>query len=131
MFFLAAGCGWREALDFEGSTYVGLVAKILEGLPFTDMAPDWQITLGRRGLLVPGNFFLCYAEDGGPMKIFDDNGAGLIPNHYRVVDPWTGAVVQEGNFEDGWIPPGMPGTLAGKWIPDEGGAPRLYLCFNA
>ncbi len=130
-FFLAEGCGWREALDFEGSTYVGLVAKILEGLPFTDMAPDWQITLGRRGLLVPGKFFLCYAEGGGPMKIFDDNGAGLIPNHYRVVDPRTGAVVQEGNFDAGWIPPGIPGTLAGKWIPDEGGAPRLYLCFNA
>ena len=29
----AAGAGWREALAFEGSRYVGLVGKILDGLP--------------------------------------------------------------------------------------------------
>jgi hypothetical protein len=62
-FFLAPGAGWREALNFEGSRYVGLVARILDGYPFTDMAPNWEATLGRRGLLVPGKFFLCYSEE--------------------------------------------------------------------
>src|SRR5262245_20269985 len=34
-YFLAEGTGWREALDFAGSTYVGLVRRILAGLPTT------------------------------------------------------------------------------------------------
>ena len=38
-YFLAPGAGWRVALDFEGSRYVGLVSQILDGLPTTDMAP--------------------------------------------------------------------------------------------
>ena len=32
-YFLAEGAGWKEALDFEGSRYVGLVGKIVDDLP--------------------------------------------------------------------------------------------------
>lgn len=38
-FFLAPGAGWREALAFEGSRYVGLVGRILAGLPTKDLVP--------------------------------------------------------------------------------------------
>lgn len=113
-YFLAEGAGWREALDFEGSRYVGLISQILEGLPFADMAPNWQVSLGRRGLLVADRLFIGYADEGGPWRFMADE---RVPRHYRVVDPRTGAVLREGVR-----------ASAGELIPDEGGAPRVYLC---
>ena len=123
-FFLGVGAGWREALDFEGSRYVGLVARILDGLPITDMQPDWEVTLGRRGLLVPGKLFIAYTSEGGPLKLFGED----IPPHYRVVDPRTGEVLGEGTLDPEWHPEGLPNTSVGMWVPDEGGGPRVYIC---
>lgn len=115
-FFTAKGAGWREAIDFEGATYVGLVAKILAGLPFTDMQPDWQKTLGRRSLLVPDRFFLCYQEEGGPLILMDQ---ATIPRPYRIVDPRTGEVISSGVLDEG--------ETGRTVIPAAGGAPRLYI----
>ena len=125
-FFLAKGCGWREALDFEGSTYVGLVAKLLEGLPFTDMQPDWQKTLGRRSLLVPDKFFLVYQEEGGPLILMDGTE---IPRSYRIVDPQTGEVVSSG-LRDGGETLDVGAKSRREVISAEGGAPRVYLFFD-
>jgi hypothetical protein len=91
-YFRAEGASWREALDFAGSSFVGLISKILEGLPLADMQPNWQVTLGRRGLLVPGKLFVQYTWEGGPHIFFGHD----IPNRYRVIDPRTGALVQTG-----------------------------------
>src|SRR5262245_30479537 len=112
-YYLAEGAGWREALDFEGSRYIGLISRILEGLPFTDIVPNWQVTLGRRGLLAPGRLYIGYAEEGGPLMLFGEQ----VPLRYRVVDPRTGAVVREGTR-----------ASADEWLPDEGGEPRVYIC---
>ena len=112
-YFLAEGAGWREALDFEGSRYVGMISRILDGLPIDDMAPNWQVTLGRRGLLVPGRLYIGYAEEGGPLMLFGEQ----VPRRYRVVDPRTGEVLREG----------MRASVH-EWIPDEGSGPRLYIC---
>jgi len=125
-FFLAKDCGWREALDFEGSTYVGLVAKLLEGLPFTDMQPDWQKTLGRRSLLVPDKFFLVYQEEGGPLILMDGTE---IPRSYRIVDPQTGEVVSSG-LRDGGETLDVGAKSRREVISAEGGAPRVYLFFD-
>ncbi|HEU5098035.1 MAG TPA: DUF4038 domain-containing protein [Roseiflexaceae bacterium] len=111
-FFLAEGAGWREALDFEGSRYVGMLPRILDRLPFTDMAPNWQVTLGRRGLLVPNRLFVCYSEQGGPLMLFGE----YVPRRYRVIDPSTGALLREGT------------RTADEWLPDDGGGPRVYIC---
>ena len=111
--FLAAGTDWREALDFDGSRYVGLISSILEALPITDIAPNWQVTLGRRGLLAPGRLYVGYAEQGGPLKIF----GVAVPRPYRVVDPRTGQIMREGRR-----------SSTAEWIPDDGGAPRVYIC---
>jgi Protein of unknown function (DUF4038)/Domain of unknown function (DUF5060) len=111
-YFLAECAGWREALDFEGSTYVGLVSKILAGLPVTDMEPDWCSAIAMRAVGVPGRLWLCYRENGGPISVRDDR----VPRDYRVIDPRTGEVV-------------ATGTLAGDGlILDDGGAPRVYIC---
>lgn len=112
-YFLAEKAGWREALDFEGSQYVGLVSRILEGLPFTDMEPNWQVTYGRHGLLVPGKLYIGYAEEGGLFPLFGES----VPRPYRVVDPRTGEVVHRGTRASADSP-----------IPDSGGEPRLYIC---
>ena len=88
----AEGAGWREALDFEGSAHVGRLGQILDGLPLADMAPNWEVTLGRRGLLSPGKLYIGYASEGGHLKLFGDE----VPQNYRVVDPRTGEVVCEG-----------------------------------
>lgn len=115
-FFLAEGAGWREALDFEGSRYVGLIAQILDGLPLTGMAPSWQLTLAPRGLLVPGTLYIAYAEDGGPLMIFSGD---QVPRRYRVIDPRSGELVRAGTR-----------AATEQIIPDEGGAPRVYICYD-
>ncbi len=112
-YFLAEGMGWREALAFEGSRYVGLVTQILDGLPLTDMEPNWQVTLGRRGPLVPGKLFIGYSEEGGPLMLFGDQA----PRRYRVIDLRTGSVLREGTR-----------ASVGGSIPDEGGGPLLCVC---
>lgn len=122
-FFTAKGAGWREAIAFEGSRYVGLVAKILEGLPFTDMELDWQKTLGRRSLLVPDLFFLCYQEEGGPLILMDRRN---VPRHYRIVDPRTGEVISRGE-RDGSQTLDVGAATRMEVIPAEAGAPRLYI----
>jgi hypothetical protein len=115
-YYLAPGAGWREALDFEGSRYVGLVGRILDGLPFADMEPNWQVTLGRRGLLVPGRLFVCYAEEGGPLMLFGEQ----VPLYYRVVDLRNGVVLREAKR-----------AAHSDALLDEGGGPRVYICYDA
>ncbi len=92
----APGAGWREALEFEGSRYPGIVAKIFDGLPFAGMEPNWTYTYGRRGLAVPGKLFVLYLPEGGGTGILSRD----VPRAYRIYDPRTGHVVREGRLSD-------------------------------
>ncbi|MBR7827219.1 DUF4038 domain-containing protein [Actinospica sp. MGRD01-02] len=96
--FLAPDGDWRTALDFEGSTYVGLVGKILDGLPTTDMRPDWDLAMCSRGLSVPGRLYIAYQEFGGTLQIVRPEE---LPRTYHVVDPRTGTVLGSGTLEPG------------------------------
>ncbi|WP_225848671.1 DUF4038 domain-containing protein [Streptomyces sp. HPF1205] len=118
-FFAGPGAGWREALDYEGSVYVGLVGRILAGLPLTDMRPSWEPALVPRGLLVPGVLYVSYCENGGPVQ-FRQDGADLIPRAYRIVDPRSGELLAEGRRE-----------AADDPIPWAEGAPAVYICHDA
>jgi hypothetical protein len=104
--FLAPSGGWRDSLHLSGSTYVGLVGKILDGLPTTDMSPDWQTFLTPRGLRVADTFHLAYQERGGPLRVLREEH---LPRHYRIVDPRTGAIVGSGRRTQGSPIPGTPG----------------------
>lgn len=92
----APGAGWREALDFEGSRYPGIAAKIFDGLPLAGMQPNWTYTYGRRGLAVPGKLFVLYLPDGGGTAILSRD----VPRSYRIYDPRTGKVVGQGRLPD-------------------------------
>lgn len=114
-YFLAEKAGWREALDFEGSRYVGLVAKILEDLPIEDISPNWQVSLGRRGLLKPDILYIGYLENGGTLEIVSGEH---VPMPYRVYNPKTGSVIKEG-VRDSINSP----------IPCDALGPCIYICF--
>src|SRR5215472_9833703 len=88
-YFLAPGCGWREALDFEGSRYIGLVGRILDGLPTTDMQPDWESFIAPRGLAVEGELHIVYLEAPRRLQVVEPS---KLPGFYTVVDPRSGAV---------------------------------------
>ncbi|HUR03055.1 MAG TPA: DUF4038 domain-containing protein [Nonomuraea sp.] len=97
-YFLASSGGWYDSLDFEGSTYVGLLSKILDGLPTTDMEPDWETFLTPRGLRVPGRLHVVYQQNGGVLRLAREEG---VPIGYRIVDPRTGRTVATGRREPG------------------------------
>lgn len=90
----AKAAGWREALDFEGSNYVGIIGRIFDGLPFTDMEPNWTYAYGGRHLVVPGKLMIRYCEAGGTFNIISD----LVPRRYRIIDPRNGKTVGQGEL---------------------------------
>jgi hypothetical protein len=90
---MARNAGWRDALEFEGSRYVGLPSRIFEGLPFDEMQPDYLHTYGRAGLIVPGKLFIVYLPEGGDLALARSEG---VPLSYRVIDPRSGQTVSEG-----------------------------------
>jgi hypothetical protein len=94
-YFLCPDAGWRQALSFEGSRYVGLVGKILHDLPLADASPCWDVSTNTRGLLDPGVLYVGYAEHGGPWSFLD--GEGRVPSKYWLIDPRTGKVRREGD----------------------------------
>jgi hypothetical protein len=114
-YFLADGAGWREALAFEGSAYVGLVGKILHGLPTTNLKPSWDLCLTTRGLVDPGVLFVGYAEHGSRWDIRDPNGH--VPSDYWLIDPKDGSLVLSGRLPAG-----------GGVIEDRSTDPRVLLC---
>jgi hypothetical protein len=107
----APGKSWRDAMDFEGANYVGLIARIFESLPFADMQPNWTYTYGRRALCVPDELFITYLPAGGYVAFVDRR----VPNHYRVIDPTTGANLDAGKFESDdrqlRLPEGTPAVV--------------------
>lgn len=82
-YFLAPAGSWREALDYEGSTCVGLVGKILQDLPTTDMEPDWETFINPYGLRVPGQLNIVYQQYGGHLRMVQDRDT---PADYRIID---------------------------------------------
>jgi hypothetical protein len=83
-------------LDFGGLKYPGIAAKTFAGLPLDGMRPNWNCTLGRRGLIVPGKLFVLYLPNGGGTSIFSRD----VPRSYRVYDPRTGEITASGKLED-------------------------------
>jgi hypothetical protein len=90
----AHGAGWREALDFEGSDYVGALSRIFDGLPFAEMEPNWDYTLGKRGLAIPDKLLIVYLPNGGDLTVTSTH----VPAPYRVLDARIGQEVSRGEL---------------------------------
>jgi hypothetical protein len=114
-YFLCPGAGWREALQFEGSRYVGLVGKILEGLPIAGASPCWDVSTNTRGLLDPGVLYVGYAEHGGPWVFLDADGR--VPARYWLIDPRAGRVLRTGDRPPDRVP-----------IADDRREPTVLIC---
>jgi hypothetical protein len=86
---VAPGADWRDALDFEGSQYPGIAARLLDGLPFADMTPNWDYTIGRRGLAIENQLLLVYLENGGGFAVVSEKA----PQQGRVYNARTGELI--------------------------------------
>lgn len=94
----APGMSWRDAMAFEGATYVGHMSKILQDLPLLGIQPDHSTTYGRRAVFAPHQLLIVYLENGGNHRVIRDD----IPDRYRVYDLKSGEVVMTGSIsEDG------------------------------
>jgi hypothetical protein len=88
-----APMSWREALDLEGSHYIGYVSRAFEDYDFTDMEKRWDLAGNNRPLLaVDGRFYVSYLEKGGQISIRD------VPEGlpFRWFDPATGEFTEGG-----------------------------------
>ncbi|MDO6436087.1 DUF4038 domain-containing protein [Cyclobacterium sp. 1_MG-2023] len=82
---------WKEALDLEGSRYVGYLAKALEGMPFTDMEKRKDLAGGKPCLAKSGEFYVSYLKKGGDITLSE-----LTPEMpYQWFNPKTGAFLEE------------------------------------
>lgn len=88
-----APLSWREALDLEGSRYVGQVSRAFEGYDFADMEKRWDLTKNNRPLLaIEGRFYISYLQNGDEITIRD------VPEGlpFRWFDPVTGEFAEGG-----------------------------------
>jgi hypothetical protein len=88
---------WRQAIELEGSVYVGLLSKAFAGFDFADMEKRPDLAGGQGLLAKPGVFYASYLPQGGAISI-SDVPAG-IP--YRWFDPKTGTTTEEGAVSEG------------------------------
>jgi len=82
---------WQQALNLDGSRYVGLVARALEGMPFTDMEKRPDLAEGKPCLAIAGQFYVSYLQEGGEITLNELNPK--MP--YRWFNPKTGEFLQE------------------------------------
>jgi hypothetical protein len=85
-----ADAGWREALDFEGSRYVGIVGKLLDGLPLEGMRPDPTLAHARGVLHAPGRMVLVYLPSANSFTLYKPEA---LPPVRRTYDLKTGKLV--------------------------------------
>ncbi|MBR9775893.1 MAG: DUF4038 domain-containing protein [Cytophagales bacterium] len=87
---------WREALNLEGSRYVGFVARALEGMPFTDMEKRADLAGGKHCLAKAGQFYVSYLNEGGEITLSE-----LTPEMpYQWFNPKTGAFLPEASVTE-------------------------------
>lgn len=82
---------WRQALDLEGSRYVGFIARALKGMQFTDMEKRIDLSGGKPCLAKAGQFYVSYLNEGGEITLSELT----LEMPYRWFNPKTGEFLQE------------------------------------
>ena len=82
---------WKQALDLEGSTFVGYVGKALKKYDITDIEKKPELANGKPLLAKPGLLYISYLNTGGEISI-----SGLKPNlPYQWFNPKNGEFQKE------------------------------------
>lgn len=78
---------WRDALQLEGSNYVGHISKAFEGLEFTDIERRFDLTEDSTAVLTKDSkLYISYLHNGGNIRI-----KGVRPGlPFRWFDPKQG-----------------------------------------
>ena len=95
---------WKDALSFEGSKYVGAIAKAFRGFDFTDMQKRRDLASNNQPLLAKENvFYVSFLEKGQSISI--KNVPAYLP--YYWFDPMAGEFKSEGKTKrnDSFTPP--------------------------
>ena len=100
-YFVAEGAGWKEALEFEGSRYVGLVGKILDDLPITRAGPCWDVSANTRDLS-SGRPLRRLRRAWWALDVLRSGGPG--PFQVLADRPRTGAVLKSGKRPPDYVP---------------------------
>lgn len=93
----AADYGWREAMQFDGSRYVGLIGKMLDGLPTTDLEKRDDYSFGNLVAAAGDQLAIVYLANGGGFDFI----ASALPRDFKIYDPRTAEVLERGRLEEG------------------------------
>ncbi|MFK7813584.1 MAG: DUF4038 domain-containing protein [Maribacter sp.] len=83
---------WKEAMQMEGSKYVGIIGKILKGLDLSDIEKQWDLANNKPLLAKEGELYISYLNSGGEIEIENLNDA----LNYSWINPKTGNIKQLG-----------------------------------
>ena len=83
---------WQGALHLDGSKYVGMLGKILDGLNMTDIEKRWDLSGGKPLLAKEGRLYIAFLNKGGAITIKN------LPEdlNYSWIDPKSGKPKQIG-----------------------------------
>tara|TARA_R110002111_G_scaffold47051_5_gene84388 strand:- start:3990 stop:4832 length:843 start_codon:yes stop_codon:yes gene_type:complete len=87
---------WKEALELEGSRYVGFVACAFEGMRFTDMEKRSDLAGGKPCLAKASEFYVSYLNEGGEITLSELTTD--LP--YSWFNPKTGAFLEEAKVSE-------------------------------
>jgi hypothetical protein len=105
-----AQVSWRQAIDLPGAVFVGYVGRALAGMDFIDMEKRPELAGGKPCLAKPGQFYLVYLEEGGPVTL-----SGLDASlPYRWFNPKTGEFGAEGSTQGASMTFKAPGKA--PWV---------------
>jgi hypothetical protein len=97
-----APLAWHQAMELEGSLYVGYVGRALSGMNFADMEKRPDLAGGKPCLAKPGEFYVVYLSEGGQVAL-----SGLSASlPYRWFDP------RQGEWGEEQVTPGETMTLS-------------------
>jgi Protein of unknown function (DUF4038)/Domain of unknown function (DUF5060) len=95
-----APLSWRDAMNMEGSKYIGYVRKAFEGFDYVDMERRWDLTDDSNPLLAKeGIFYVSYLDKGGAITI--KNMIEGLPFFW--FDPRKGIFFKEGKTVSGGV----------------------------
>lgn len=83
---------WKEALQMEGSKYVGIIGVILKGLDLTNIEKRWDLADGMPLLAKEGELYISYLNTGGEIEIENLNDA----LNYSWINPKSGELKKIG-----------------------------------